>query len=188
MFIKPLVASITALATLAVAASNASICNGHAELCDRKYSNVTFIGSHDSVFVGNTTSDNQHIPLAEQLALGVRFLQAQTHDDRKGNIELCHSDCMLRDAGPLEELLKPIKTFLDLMPTEIITLLITNPSGFNASAFDDVFKRVGLDRYALSPGGKLTVHDWPTLGEMIAHGKRLVVFMGSSAKGHKSRA
>lgn len=24
------------------------VCNGHAELCDRKYGNVTFLGAHDS--------------------------------------------------------------------------------------------------------------------------------------------
>ncbi|EDR02589.1 uncharacterized protein LACBIDRAFT_308202 [Laccaria bicolor S238N-H82] len=26
----------------------ATICNGHAELCTRRYSNVTFMGAHDS--------------------------------------------------------------------------------------------------------------------------------------------
>ena len=34
--------------------SRAQLCNGHAELCERKYGNVTFLGSHDSfAFSGN---------------------------------------------------------------------------------------------------------------------------------------
>jgi hypothetical protein len=30
--------------------NRATVCSGHAELCDRSYGNVTFVGSHDSAF------------------------------------------------------------------------------------------------------------------------------------------
>lgn len=30
----------------------ATVCNGHAELCDRSYGNVTVVGAHDSYAVG----------------------------------------------------------------------------------------------------------------------------------------
>ncbi|KAJ4422031.1 hypothetical protein N0V82_003327 [Gnomoniopsis sp. IMI 355080] len=176
MFIKLLVAAIAALSTLAVAAPDAIFCNGHVELCDRRYSNLTFIGAHDSPFVGDDMADNQNITISEQLAMGVRFLQGQTHD-KEGTIEMCHTNCDMRDAGSLEEMLVLIKTFLDANPTEIITLLLTNPDAFTGSDFDAVFKSVGLDAYAFAPERKLEADQWPTLREMIDKGRRLVVFM-----------
>ena len=51
-------------------------CNGRAELCDRKYSNITMVGTHDSAFVGILPTDNQLKSVKEQLAQGVRYLQA----------------------------------------------------------------------------------------------------------------
>lgn len=180
MPIKLLVAAIMAVLTLAVAASHVTVCNGHVELCDRQYSNLTFIGAHDSPFVGDDLADNQNITIEEQLAMGVRFLQGQTHNN-EGTIEMCHTDCFLRDAGSLEEMLVPIKTFLDANPTEVITLLLTNQDSFNGSDFDAVFKKVGLDTYAFAPEQKLEVNQWPTLQEIIDKGKRLVIFMGMPA-------
>lgn len=52
-------------------------CNGNVELCDRLYSNVSQIGTHDSAFVGELLTDSQSKSVAEQLAAGIRFLQAQ---------------------------------------------------------------------------------------------------------------
>ena len=34
----------------------ATICNGHAELCDRGFGNVTFIGAHNSYAIGTNGS------------------------------------------------------------------------------------------------------------------------------------
>lgn len=33
-------------------ARRATVCNGHAELCNRSFGNVTFVGSHDSYAIG----------------------------------------------------------------------------------------------------------------------------------------
>lgn len=177
MFIKLATASVAAFSALAVAVPHGTVCNGHIELCDRRYSNITYIGAHDSPFVGNDLADNQNITIEEQLAMGVRFLQGQTHNNND-TIQMCHTSCFLRDAGSLQEMLMPIEAFLDANPTEIITLLLTNPDKFNGSAFDAVFKSVGLDRYAFAPERKLEVDQWPTLKEMIDQENRLVVFMG----------
>lgn len=180
MFIKLLTASIAAFSAFAVAAGVpfAAVCNGHVSLCDRQYSNLTYIGAHDSPFVGNSLADNQNITIEEQLAMGVRFLQGQTHNNN-GTIQMCHTSCSLRDAGSLQDmLLMPLKAFLDVNPTEVITLLFTNPDAFSGSDFDAVFKGVGLDKYAFSPERKLEVNQWPTLMEMIEKGNRLVIFMG----------
>lgn len=167
---------MTSAAAAAAVAPRFETCNGRSELCSRRYSNITFVGAHNSPFHGDTLSDNQNIPLPEQLSLGVRFLQGQTHNDGIfGTIRLCHSECLLRDAGTLAEgMLAPVKTFLDANPTEVVTLLLTNPDGFDGNAFGNVFREVGLESYAFVPSG----NEWPTLDEMIASGKRLVVFTG----------
>ena len=44
-----------------------SSCNGHAELCDRSYGNVTFIGTHNSYGNGSSIMDNQGKGVVEQL-------------------------------------------------------------------------------------------------------------------------
>lgn len=106
------------LATIVLAA-----CNGQDALCSRPYSNVTFVGSHNSAFVGLLPSQNQLLSVADQLGLGVRFLQAQTHD-LDGTIEMCHTSCVELDQGSLTDYLKPIKTFMDANPNEVVTLLL----------------------------------------------------------------
>lgn len=170
-------ACVLARHAAAAAAAAPTVCNGHAEFCDRRYSNITFIGSHDSPFVGTSVADNQDISVADQLALGVRFLQAQTHTENN-TVELCHTLCLLADAGPLAGYLGTIKTFLDGNPNEVVTLLITNQDGLSGAAFDAAFQSSGIKSYAFIPTGNLTLNQWPTLGQMIAMGQRLVVFMG----------
>lgn len=160
-----------ALATLALAA-----CNGQDALCSRPYSNVTFVGSHNSAFVGLLPSQNQLLSVADQLGLGVRFLQAQTHD-LDGTIEMCHTSCVELDAGTLTDYLKPIKTFMDANPNEVVTLLITNGDDIPVSKFADVFSAVGLEQYAFTPSGALSLDQWPTLQTLINDGTRLVVWM-----------
>lgn len=168
----------TAAAAAATAATT-TVCNGHAEFCDRKYSNITFVGSHDSPFVGTSVADNQDVSVADQLALGVRFLQSQTHVSN-GTVELCHTLCILADAGPLVGYLQTVKAFLDANPAEVVTLLITNQEGLPGATFDAAFQTSGAKSYVFTPAGNLTLSQWPTLGQMIAMGQRLVVFMGGS--------
>ncbi|KAF3761424.1 PLC-like phosphodiesterase [Cryphonectria parasitica EP155] len=166
----------TTLALLASGATAATVCNGYSELCDKLYSNVTFIGSHDSAFDGILLVDNQFDSVSDQLSLGVRFLQAQSHND-DGVIELCHTSCAEEDAGTLVTWLETVVTFLEANPDEVVTLLITNGDGIDNSVFAEAFETAGADAYAYSPGSTLTLDEWPTLGELIDDGTRLVVFM-----------
>lgn len=172
---------ISAALLLAGAALGQRSCNGSPELCGRKYSNVTFVGAHDSAFVGFLPVHNQYLPLDRQMALGVRFLQSQTHK-KDGGIEMCHTSCIELDAGSFADYVKPVKIFLDANPNEVITMLVTNPESIAVEKYGDAFKAAGLDGYAFTPDAKLAMADWPTLGQMIDSGKRLVVFMGASRK------
>jgi hypothetical protein len=156
------------------------LCNGYAELCNRQYSNISFVGTHDSAFVGPLPTENQDDPVSAQLSAGVRFLQAQTHV-LNGNLELCHTSCLEEDAGSLQSYLSTVKSFLDANPNEVVTLLLVNGDDQSPTLFDSAFKAAGLNTYAFVPStspADLTIDQWPTLGEMISAGQRLVVFLG----------
>ena len=157
-------------------------CNGYTELCSRLYSNISQIGSHDSAFVGDLVTENQHYSVTLQLNCGIRFLQAQTHDFF-GTIDMCHTSCLEEDAGSLESYLTTIKDWLDASnnTNEVLTLLLVNGDDLDVSEFGSVFESVGLDTYAYAPTGTLALDEWPTLQELIDDGTRLVVFMDYEA-------
>ncbi len=165
--------------TLTLAAGvTAQNCNGFAELCGRRYSEVTFAAAHNAAFVGTGPSHNQFEYPEAQFDRGVRYFTTQTHD-RDGVIKQCHSDCFLLDVGPFSELLVSLKGKLDANPREVVTLLVTNGAdNIDINRFAEVFRETGMDQYAFQPGGQLGLGDWPTLGQLIDSGTRLVVFMG----------
>ncbi|TFK35685.1 PLC-like phosphodiesterase [Crucibulum laeve] len=156
----------------------ATVCNGHAELCNRQYSNVTVIGAHDS-FAFSTDpfalARDQQVDIPTQLSLGVRLLQAQAHDNN-GELHFCHT-------RKVEDYLKNVKTFLDANPNEVVTLLFTNPEGLSVSdRWKPAFDNAGITPLAFVPASvPVKQSDWPTLGEMIDSGKRVVVFLDSGA-------
>jgi len=159
-------------------------CNGYAALCNRSYSNVTEIGTHDSAFVGSLPTDNQDINVTAQLDQGIRFLQAQTHLDILGSLTLCHTSCLELDAGPVEAYLVTVKEWLDANPNEVLTMLLTNGDNVNVSMFADAFSASGIQDYAFVPASSpdtLAFDAWPTLQELITAGTRLVMFLGLSS-------
>lgn len=156
-------------------------CNGRSEYCTRSYSNITFVGSHDSAFVGPLPQQNQNIDIRAQLDMGIRYLQVQTHHSvlDKNVIELCHTSCLLEDAGPLKSYLETIKSWLDTNPNEVVSLLLTNGDSVAITEFGDTFSSSGITNYVYVPSANpLAITDWPTLGDMISSGRRLVVFLG----------
>ncbi|KIW09273.1 uncharacterized protein PV09_00194 [Verruconis gallopava] len=167
------------------------LCNGYAQLCSRKYSDITFVGDHDSAFVGDLPSQNQIKSLSDQLGGGIRFLQSQVHKwdipDLPGLgdvLAMCHTNCLLEFGGLVQDYLKTVKSFLDANPREVVTLLLTNPDNAPMSDFDAVFKQVGLDKLAFIPStspNPLPMASWPTLGDMISQNQRLVVFIDYGA-------
>ncbi|KAI8281845.1 PI-PLC X domain-containing protein 1 [Colletotrichum sp. SAR11_240] len=127
-----------------VAGLAAAACNGNDALCGKKYSEVTFVGSHNSPFVGIGPADNQLVSPTAQLDLGVRFLQAQTQN-KDGGIQMCHTDCLILDAGSLSDYLTSITKWMNAHPDEVVTLLLTNIDAIPVQKFDDVFKNYHAD-------------------------------------------
>lgn len=168
-------------ALLALGASAQTKCNGRTEYCALRYPEVIQIGAHDSPFVGPLPQHNQNLEVAEQLDFGIRFLQGQTRD-KDGQLNMCHTDCLLEDAGSVESFLSTVKTWMDDHPDEVITLLITNPDGFAIEEFDNAFDGSGIKEYAFVPStspGFLEIESWPTFEELIANGTRLITFLGA---------
>jgi hypothetical protein len=184
-------------------------CDGHVELCDRRYDDVTTAATH------NAMSSPDVVPvwpehdggLTEQLDAGVRTLLIDTHhwppvrsaaqlaavggDDgrtlppslaaalyqlraalREGRpgAFLCHIHCIF-GAQPLGDGLGEIRDFLVANPDEVVTLIIQDeiPAAETAAAFD----AAGLTPFVYHHRSQ---RGWPTLGEMIDDGERLVVF------------
>jgi hypothetical protein len=169
-----------ALLSAALVPLVAAQCNGHTELCDRSWSNITLVGAHDSPFVGSGLSDNQNINITAQLELGIRFLQGQTHKN-DDSLDMCHTSCILEDAGSLSDFLGTIKTWLDGNPNEVVTLLVTNGDNVDISEFASSFNSSGIVPYLYTPPTSpdvLPMDQWPTLQSMIDNGTRAVAFLG----------
>ena len=159
-----------------------NLCNGFAELCGRQYSNITTIGAHDSAFVGDLPQDNQDISVTAQLNAGIRFLQAQSHKNIFGTLELCHTSCFEEDAGSVQSYLSTIKTWLDANPNEVLTILLVNGDNVPVSMFDDAYISSELKSYAYTPPtSPIAIDAWPTLQELITAGTRLVAFLDAGA-------
>lgn len=159
-------------------------CNNAPSLCSTPYNSLTHLGAHDSPFVRDSstsfsTSGNQFYNSTVQLEAGVRLLSAQVHS-QDGQWRLCHSSCDLLDAGTLSDWLGEVKGFLDGNPDEVVTLLLVNSDGATAADLRGEYAAAGVEGYAYQPqGGAQGGGDWPTLGEMIGSGERLVSFVAS---------
>ncbi|KAF7588637.1 hypothetical protein BBP40_005448 [Aspergillus hancockii] len=176
---------IPLLLTIQITQCALSACNGESAFCTRKYSDITQLGAHDSPFVGPLPQHNQNLKVTEQLDLGIRFLQGQTHKALDSDaIQLCHTSCLLEDAGTLKSFLGTVKTWLDGHPDEVVTLLLTNGDSLPIARFDEVFVSAGIKDYVFVPDSTpdvLAMESWPTLGDLISKGKRLVVFLDYGA-------
>ncbi|KDR71550.1 hypothetical protein GALMADRAFT_143813 [Galerina marginata CBS 339.88] len=161
----------------------ATVCNGHAELCNRIYSNVTVVGAHDSFAFSSdplALARDQEIDITAQLNLGVRLLQAQSHIWTSNYTSVIQ---LLFDGGKVVDYLKTVKTWLDANPNEVLTLLFTNPEGQSVSTvWKPAFDAAGITPLAyVPPSVPVKNSDWPTLGQLIDSGKRVVVFLDSGA-------
>jgi len=151
------------------------LCNGHAELCDRPFDQVTLPCTHNSMSNAEEgwIAPNQQFGITRQLEDGVRGLMLDTHYDF-GVPSLCHQFCWLGSL-PLVDGLQRITDFLDDNPDEVVAIIFQDAVTPEDTAA--AFAEAGLDALVYAHDGG----DWPTLGEMIDAGTRLVV--GAEAEG-----
>ena len=67
-------------------------------------------------------------------------------------------------------------------PTEVVSILLVNIDNQPATSFATAYTTAGLDKLSYSPPkATLATADWPTYGELIDAGTRLVTFMDNTA-------
>lgn len=86
-----------------------------------------------------------------------------------------YTPCLIdASAIPLVSVLIEIKQFLDKNPHEVFTLILEDASRGKWSAYEEAFNKSGIMPYTYIQNRNAA---WPTLGEMVAANKRLVVFV-----------
>lgn len=165
-----------------VQATNTRACNGHAALCDRKWSNITHVAAHNSPFVTpNNAASNQAFSVEYQLNDGIRMLQSESHLVNN-TIHMCHTSCELLNAGTLEDYLTTIRIWLDHNRFEVLTILLVNSNLVDPGNYTAPFQNSGILQYVYSPPKTLMgIYDWPSLTEMILTQKRVIVMLDYQA-------
>jgi hypothetical protein len=145
-------------------------CNGTPAYCSRRYDELCFPGSHDSAAYGQGLWKHpaQDRTVREQLAASIRVLMLSIHD-LDGVATVCRQNC---DEGntPLEVVLRDLALFFADNGRQVVTLLID--SELSGRRLAEEFRAFELDALALT---HIADKPWPTLGEMIDDGSRLVV-------------
>jgi len=166
-------------------------CNGQVDLCSRSYDDVTFPETHNAFATHEDgimyPASNHQTGLFSQWNAGVRAFMIDTHyenlnDESQGNVRLCHGDddrgtspCIYGGIDAVSWL-SSLAALMEDAPNDVVTLLVENyvqPEHLAA-----VFLESGLTEHAF-------VHElnspWPTLEQMIASERPLVVFWEQSA-------
>lgn len=161
-----------------------AVCNGSDALCGRRFDQVAYATTHNAMaatfapYSYSILIANQCSGVPTQLADGIRALMLDIHwfqrpGEATPDLFLCHSECAF-GSQRLTEGLAEVRAFLDARPGEVIAFILeTNADTVGREAqIRDAFAASGLLTYvhAQAPGAP-----WPTLGEMVAGGDRLVV-------------
>lgn len=159
---------------------NTQPCNNYVELCDRKYSNITMVGCHNSPFVrpGNLAS-NQALDVTQQLNDGVRFLQGQMHWNANDSVpHFCHTTCDIFDGGRITDWLTDVKNWVAANRFDVVTVLLENGNYSTPDHYVDYINETGILDYVYTPPYQpMNLTTWPTLAEMIIYNTRVVLML-----------
>ncbi|CAK7201177.1 hypothetical protein SEUCBS139899_003880 [Sporothrix eucalyptigena] len=153
------------------------------------------VGAHNSPFVvRNNLASNQDLPVTQQLDDGIRFLQAQIQfpDNDTTGPHFCHTSCDLLDAGPIGNWLTEVREWVDAHPEDFVTILLGNGNYSDPSLYVPYIESTGIVPYAFIPPkpavesgtdvtGSVPLDDWPTLGQMLASNKRVLLMLDYKA-------
>lgn len=153
-------------------------CNNYAELCDRKYGNITEVSAHNSPFVRqNNAAANQALDVTAQLNDGIRMLQGQVHFNNTIP-HFCHTSCSVLDAGPITDYLGTVHDWVLKHPFDVVTILLGNGDYTPVEQYVPFLEQTGLVQFAYTPPMiPMGINDWPPLSQFILTGKRVVFFI-----------
>ena len=164
--------------------TNTQACNNYPELCGRKYSNITYVGAHNSPFVWpNNAAANQQLGVIDQLNDGIRMLETETHyNTTTSTVSCCHTSCNLLDVGTVQSYLTNITGWIKTHPYDVVTILLSNSDLIAVGNYSTPIVNSGLSNYAyVPPQIPMNISSWPTLSDMILMGKRAIIFMDYNA-------
>lgn len=155
-------------------------CNGHPELCDKRYNEVTYPTTHNAFNAARSkqrwTYPNQKFDLPQQLKDGVKAFMIDVHyyNGPKKKLRaqkpvmVFHSYAVL-GYRPLSDILDIYTDYLEGNPNEVLTFIC------QCSITPEDFARV-VEGHPIYQYVHTQPEDepWPTLREMIASGKRFV--------------
>lgn len=185
------------MAQVAFVSTTTRACNNSPRLCNVSYDEVTHLGAHDSPFLSDATTGfssfgNQFYNSTVQLDAGVRLLTAKVHAStnpttKARELRLCHTSCALFNVSALKDWLWEIRTWLDRNPNEVVNLILVNYQSVSAQEIEAEYSKADLAHYGYVPPNITTApppstefnKTWPTLGEMIDRGERLVTFVNA---------
>lgn len=165
-------------------ATNTQPCNNYVELCQRKYSNITNVGCHNSPFVKpGSAAANQQLDVTAQLNDGVRFLQGQMHwADNDTVPHFCHTTCSLLDAGRITDWLVKVTNWVAANRYDVVTILLENGNYSSPDKYVPYINQSGILDYIYTPPYEpMNITTWPTLAEMIIYNTRVVMFLDYEA-------
>lgn len=148
-----------------------AVCNGHAELCGRRFDQVSFAMTHNAMSNAEAgwLLPNQRFGITRQLDDGIRGMMLDTYEE-DGVLLLCHVYCSL-GSQPLVEGLEEITAFLSTNPDEVVSIIFENY--ITHAQTEAAFEESGLIDFVYAhPLGS----PWPTLADLIEADTRLVVF------------
>jgi hypothetical protein len=202
-----------------VTTGDGTACNGHPELCDRRFDEVAYVASHNAMSAATEPGwflAEQADSIPVQLDQGVRALLVDvwsgipagsvvrtapgSYDEALAVAEaelgpevvdaalriadsvagqatgaearfLCHGLCET-GSTPFLEMLGELRGWMAANPDEVVTLFIEDHVDAGLIAAD--LEVAGLLPAVFEP---LSGEPWPTLGEMIRSGRRLVVMV-----------
>lgn len=150
----------------------ARACNGHPELCARRFDEVVFPCTHNAFAARDAgfkpVNANQRRALGQQLSDGVRCMMLDVVLD-DGEAALCHGPCSF---GRLvhAEVAAEIAGFMTEHPDEVLTIIYQD--GIEQSYIEADLEAAGLTAMAYVH----TIGDaWPTLAEMIDADQRVLI-------------
>jgi len=153
-------------------------CNGRDAYCSVRYDKLCQAATEDSA--ANAANywvyPTQDQSIRSQLDSSIRALMLSIYD-YNGVATVCRGSCAEGNT-PLSVVLSATKDFLDANPREVVTLIIDTV--LSASRIETEFTAQGLDTAALAHAASAS---WPTLGELIDAGHRLVVFASTADSG-----
>ena len=145
-------------------------CNGHVELCARRFDEVAYPTTHNAMASDEDVffNANQRHGIARQLEDGVRALMLDIYLD-EGTLYLCHSDCVLGEIELARDL-DVIARFLHEHRGDVVSLLIE--PYVTPAELEPALRDAGLLALARAqaPGAP-----WPTLRELVDADERLVL-------------